>query len=78
MVPYIRMQIIFERAHSTHCRYYDIVEGKGALAREGERVVVHYEARWRGVTFMTSRWADPWVCQQGGRRQQNSSTFTVL
>ncbi|CAL8467432.1 g6970 [Coccomyxa elongata] len=36
-------------------KYYDIVEGKGALAREGERVVVHYEARWRGVTFMTSR-----------------------
>ncbi|EIE24440.1 FKBP-like protein [Coccomyxa subellipsoidea C-169] len=36
-------------------KYYDVVEGKGALAREGERVVVHYEARWRGVTFMTSR-----------------------
>ena len=29
--------------------------GKGALADKGERVVVHYEARWRGVTFMTSR-----------------------
>ena len=29
--------------------------GKGALADQGERVVVHYEARWRGVTFMTSR-----------------------
>lgn len=38
------------------CRYYDVTEGKGALAREGERVVVHYEARWRGVTFMTSRY----------------------
>lgn len=37
------------------CRYYDVVEGSGALAKEGERVVVHYEARWRGVTFMTSR-----------------------
>jgi hypothetical protein len=36
-------------------RYYDVVEGSGALAREGERVVVHYEARWKGVTFMTSR-----------------------
>lgn len=37
------------------CRYYDVTEGNGALAREGERVVVHYEARWKGVTFMTSR-----------------------
>lgn len=37
------------------CRFYDVELGKGALAGEGERVVVHYEARWRGVTFMTSR-----------------------
>ncbi|KAK9821736.1 hypothetical protein WJX81_000095 [Elliptochloris bilobata] len=36
-------------------RYFDVEEGRGALADEGERVVVHYEARWRGVTFMTSR-----------------------
>ena len=32
-----------------------MVEGNGALAQAGERVVVHYEARWKGVTFMTSR-----------------------
>ena len=36
-------------------RFYDVELGKGALADQGERVVVHYEARWRGVTFMTSR-----------------------
>jgi len=31
------------------------VLGKGAEATEGSRAVVHYEARWKGVTFMTSR-----------------------
>ena len=36
-------------------KYYDVVLGKGAEIREGARAVVHYEARWRGVTFMTSR-----------------------
>ncbi|KAK9816576.1 hypothetical protein WJX72_002142 [[Myrmecia] bisecta] len=36
-------------------KYYDVVPGSGALAKLGERVVVHYEARWHGVTFMTSR-----------------------
>ena len=36
-----------------------MAEGNGALAKEGERVVVHYEARWKGVTFMTSRWCTP-------------------
>ncbi len=36
-------------------KYYDVVLGKGAEVREGARAVVHYEARWRGVTFMTSR-----------------------
>lgn len=45
-----------ERALHMLRRYYDVTEGNGALAREGERVVVHYEARWKGVTFMTSRW----------------------
>ena len=51
------------------CRYYDVAEGNGALAREGERVVVHYEARWKGVTFMTSRcciiWAPSSTCSPG-------------
>lgn len=41
--------------NTMHRRYYDVEVGKGALAKEGERVVVHYEARWKGITFMTSR-----------------------
>ena len=36
-------------------KYYDVVLGKGTEVKEGVRAVVHYEARWRGVTFMTSR-----------------------
>eukprot|EP00884_Botryococcus_braunii_P020563 jgi/Botrbrau1/7190/Bobra.0300s0020.1 len=36
-------------------KYYDIKVGGGPEAKLGERVVVHYEARWRGITFMTSR-----------------------
>lgn len=39
------------------CRYYDLVKGTGETAREGQRVAVHFEAKWRGVTFMTSRYA---------------------
>lgn len=29
-------------------KYYDFVVGTGPLAAEGDRVVVHYEARWKG------------------------------
>lgn len=36
-------------------KFYDVVVGKGDLAQEGQRVVVHYEAKWKGVTFVTSR-----------------------
>lgn len=36
-------------------KYYDIIEGGGAEARVGERVAVHYDIKWRNVTFMTSR-----------------------
>ncbi|CAL5222332.1 g4680 [Coccomyxa viridis] len=36
-------------------KYYDVVLGKGTEVQEGARAVVHYEARWKGVTFMTSR-----------------------
>ena len=43
-------------------RYYDVVLGKGTEATEGSRAVVHYEARWKGVTFMTSRLAVQHVC----------------
>ena len=31
--------------------------GGGQTAKVGDRVAVHYEARWKGVTFMTSRCA---------------------
>jgi FKBP-type peptidyl-prolyl cis-trans isomerase len=36
-------------------KYYDVKVGGGQLAKVGDRVAVHYEARWRGITFMTSR-----------------------
>eukprot|EP01024_Parvocaulis_polyphysoides_P020451 TRINITY_DN19567_c1_g1_i3.p1 TRINITY_DN19567_c1_g1~~TRINITY_DN19567_c1_g1_i3.p1 ORF type:complete len:129 (-),score=16.81 TRINITY_DN19567_c1_g1_i3:467-853(-) len=36
-------------------KLYDVKVGEGQLAEVGRRVVVHYEAKWRGVTFMTSR-----------------------
>jgi hypothetical protein len=34
-----------------------VTVGKGPEAVEGKRVVVHFEAKWRGVTFITTRWA---------------------
>lgn len=36
-------------------KYYDLKVGGGAEAVKGSRVAVHYVAKWRGVTFMTSR-----------------------
>ena len=36
------------------CRIYDVKVGGGQTAKVGDRVAVHYEARWRGITFMTS------------------------
>ncbi|RWR92265.1 peptidyl-prolyl cis-trans isomerase FKBP16-4, chloroplastic isoform X2 [Cinnamomum micranthum f. kanehirae] len=36
-------------------KYYDLKVGSGAEAVKGSRVAVHYVARWKGVTFMTSR-----------------------
>lgn len=38
-------------------KYYDMTPGKGAMPRKGDRIAVHYEIRWHGVTFMTSRCA---------------------
>ncbi|VAI18962.1 unnamed protein product [Triticum turgidum subsp. durum] len=35
--------------------YYDIKVGGGAKAVKGSRVAVHYVAKWKGITFMTSR-----------------------
>ena len=40
---------------ATYCRYYDVELGKGQEAKQGARVAVHYDAKWKGVTFMTSR-----------------------
>ncbi|MED6162126.1 hypothetical protein PIB30_067405 [Stylosanthes scabra] len=36
-------------------KYYDLKVGEGAEAVKGSRVAVHYVAKWRGITFMTSR-----------------------
>lgn len=36
-------------------KYYDLKVGGGAIAVKGSRVAVHYVAKWKGVTFMTSR-----------------------
>ncbi|KAK9862783.1 hypothetical protein WJX84_000806 [Apatococcus fuscideae] len=36
-------------------RYYDLVEGSGDTAKPGQRVAVHFEAKWKGITFITSR-----------------------
>ncbi|GLC42927.1 hypothetical protein PLESTF_001704800 [Pleodorina starrii] len=36
-------------------RYFDIEEGDGAEAKVGSRVAVHYDIKWRNITFMTSR-----------------------
>ena len=42
-------------ARADACRLYDVKEGEGPEVVEGDRVVVHYEAKWRGITFVTSR-----------------------
>ncbi|GIL92157.1 hypothetical protein Vretimale_12207 [Volvox reticuliferus] len=36
-------------------KYYDIEEGGGAEAKVGARVAVHYDIKFRNITFMTSR-----------------------
>ncbi|KAF3324433.1 Peptidyl-prolyl cis-trans isomerase FKBP16-4 [Carex littledalei] len=36
-------------------KYYDIMVGGGAKAVKGSRVAIHYVAKWKGITFMTSR-----------------------
>ena len=37
-------------------RYYDVTVGSGPEVKEGARIAIHYDARWRGITFMTSRY----------------------
>ena len=36
-------------------KYYDVVVGDGAEATLGSRVAVHFDCKWRGITFVTSR-----------------------
>ena len=36
-------------------KYYDMTRGQGPVPKKGDRIAVHYEIRWHGVTFMTSR-----------------------
>ncbi|KAG6541804.1 hypothetical protein Mapa_016819 [Marchantia paleacea] len=36
-------------------KYYDIKVGSGATAVKGSRVAIHYVAKWKGITFKTSR-----------------------
>ncbi|KAI4300388.1 hypothetical protein L6164_033773 [Bauhinia variegata] len=36
-------------------KYYDLKVGSGAEAVKGSRVAVHYVAKWKNITFMTSR-----------------------
>ncbi|XP_041024918.1 peptidyl-prolyl cis-trans isomerase FKBP16-4, chloroplastic-like isoform X3 [Juglans microcarpa x Juglans regia] len=36
-------------------KYYDLKVGGGVEAVKGSRVAVHYVAKWKGITFMTSR-----------------------
>ncbi|KAL4199923.1 hypothetical protein AMTRI_Chr03g147210 [Amborella trichopoda] len=36
-------------------KYYDVKVGGGPKAVKGSRVAVHYVAKWKGITFMTSR-----------------------
>eukprot|EP00775_Hariotina_reticulata_P010263 gene10263-10422_t len=36
-------------------KYYDITVGSGAEAKVGERVAIHYDVKFRNITFMTSR-----------------------
>ncbi|XP_052175795.1 peptidyl-prolyl cis-trans isomerase FKBP16-4, chloroplastic isoform X2 [Diospyros lotus] len=36
-------------------KYYDLKVGNGTEAVKGSRVAVHYVAKWKGITFMTSR-----------------------
>ncbi|XP_004497572.1 peptidyl-prolyl cis-trans isomerase FKBP16-4, chloroplastic isoform X2 [Cicer arietinum] len=36
-------------------KYYDLKVGNGAEAVKGSRVAIHYVAKWKSITFMTSR-----------------------
>ena len=51
-------------------KFFDMTAGKGALPRKGDRITVHYEVRWHGVTFMTSRY--------GVLNFSSQTTYTIL
>ncbi|KAG2492345.1 hypothetical protein HYH03_009293 [Edaphochlamys debaryana] len=36
-------------------KFYDIIDGTGAEAQEGARVAIHFDVKFRNVTFFTSR-----------------------
>lgn len=36
-------------------KYFDDVVGDGEEAKQGSRVAVHFDAKWRGITFVTTR-----------------------
>lgn len=36
-------------------RYYDVMVGTGPEVKKGDRIAVHYDAKWKNITFMTSR-----------------------
>eukprot|EP00803_Ostreobium_quekettii_P005311 evm.model.scf_340.2 EVM.evm.TU.scf_340.2 scf_340:10284-14045(+) len=36
-------------------KYVDLKVGAGPVAKVGERVAIHFDCRWKNITFMTSR-----------------------
>ncbi len=36
-------------------KYFDDVVGDGEEVKQGSRVAVHFDAKWRGITFVTTR-----------------------
>ncbi len=36
-------------------KYFDVIVGDGPEAQKGERIAVHFDAKWKGVTFITTR-----------------------
>ena len=37
------------------CRYFDVSAGSGPEAQTGQRAVIHFDVKWRGITFITTR-----------------------
>eukprot|EP00958_Prasinococcus_capsulatus_P001219 scaffold106_cov380-Prasinococcus_capsulatus_cf.AAC.57 len=35
--------------------YYDLKRGTGQVAQKGDRVAVHFDCKWKGITFVSSR-----------------------